>query len=86
MLHGCLLAESAKNISWPCLSPLRKWGSLTYIFIYIIYIYISGIYYILCTLNILHILYMNISIYMSVCVCVCVYVCVCVCVFVWLCV
>ena len=44
----CLSAEGAKNVSWPWLSPLRGWGSLTmaftgkfvYIYIYI-YIYIN---------------------------------------------
>ena len=29
----CLSAESAKNIFWPLLSPLRGWGSLTMAFI-----------------------------------------------------
>ena len=46
-LRVCLSAEGAKNVSWPWLSPLRGWGSLTmtftskfvYIYIYI-YIYI----------------------------------------------
>ena len=28
-LHVCLSAEGAKNVSWPWLSPLRGWGSLT---------------------------------------------------------
>ena len=39
----CFSAEDAKNVSWPWLSPLRGWGSLTmsltgkfvYIYIYI---------------------------------------------------
>ena len=39
----CLSVEGAKNVSWPWLSPLRGWGSLTmaftgkfvYIYIYI---------------------------------------------------
>ena len=48
-LWVCLSAEGAKNFSWPWLSPLRGWGSLTmastgkfvYIYIYIyIYIYL----------------------------------------------
>ena len=44
-LRVCLSAEGAKNVSWPRLSPLRRWGSLTMTFtgkfIYIhIYIYI----------------------------------------------
>ena len=42
-LRVCLSAEGAKNLSWPWLSPLRGWGSLTmtstgkfvYIYIYI---------------------------------------------------
>ena len=50
------IAEGAKNVSWPWLSPLRGWGSLTmtstgkfvyiyiYIYIYCIYIYIYNIY------------------------------------------
>ena len=36
-------AEGAKNVSWPWLSPLRRWGSLTMAFIgkfVCIYIYI----------------------------------------------
>ena len=28
-LRVCLSAEGAKNVSWPWLSPLRGWGSLT---------------------------------------------------------
>ena len=28
-LRVCLSAEGAKNVSWPWLSPLRRWGSLT---------------------------------------------------------
>ena len=28
-LQVCLSAEGAKNVSWPWLSPLRGWGSLT---------------------------------------------------------
>ena len=28
-LRVCLSAEGAKNVSWPLLSPLRGWGSLT---------------------------------------------------------
>ena len=58
-LRVCLSAEGAKNVSWPWLSPLRGWGSLTmtstdkfvYIYIYICmyikikytYIYITQI-------------------------------------------
>ena len=46
------IAEGAENVSWPWLSPLRGWGSLTmtstgkfvyiyiYTYIYIVYIYI----------------------------------------------
>ena len=41
-------AEGAKNVSWPWLSPLRGWGSLTMSltakFIYIIYVFIIYIY------------------------------------------
>ena len=41
----CLSAEGAKNVSWPWLSPLQGWGSLTmtstgklvYIYIYIFF-------------------------------------------------
>ena len=49
ILRVCLSAEGAKNVSWPLLSPLRGWGSLTmaftgkfvYIYMYVyIYIYI----------------------------------------------
>ena len=57
-LRVCLSAEGAKNVSWPWISPLRGWGSLTmaftgkfvyiyiyiYIYIYVIYIYIKYIY------------------------------------------
>ena len=48
-MRVCLSAEGAKNVSWPLLSPLRGWGSLTmaftgklvYIYMYVyIYIYI----------------------------------------------
>ena len=28
-LRVCLSAEGATNVSWPWLSPLRRWGSLT---------------------------------------------------------
>ena len=28
-MRVCLSAEGAKNVSWPWLSPLRGWGSLT---------------------------------------------------------
>ena len=28
-IRVCLSAEGAKNVSWPWLSPLRGWGSLT---------------------------------------------------------
>ena len=28
-LRVCLSAEGTKNVSWPWLSPLRGWGSLT---------------------------------------------------------
>ena len=45
-LRVCLSAESAKNVSWPWLSPLRGWGSLTmtstgkFVYIYnFLYIY-----------------------------------------------
>ena len=31
-LRVCLSADAAKNISWPWLSPLRGWGSLTMAF------------------------------------------------------
>ena len=31
-LRVCLSAECAKNVSWPWLSPLRGWGSLTIAF------------------------------------------------------
>ena len=40
-LRVCLSAEGAKNVSWPWLSPLRGWGSLTmaltgkFVYIYI---------------------------------------------------
>ena len=43
-LRVCLSAEGTKNVSWPWLSPLQGWGSLTMTstgkFIYIIYLYI----------------------------------------------
>ena len=40
-MQVCLPAEGAKNVSWPWLSPLRGWGSLTMASIYIyVYIYI----------------------------------------------
>ena len=29
LLRVCLSAEGAKNVSWPWLSKLRRWGSLT---------------------------------------------------------
>ena len=34
LCHSCrfALAEDAKNVSWPWLSPLRGWGSLTVAF------------------------------------------------------
>ena len=44
-LQVCLSAEGAINVSWPWLSLIRGWGSLTmaftskFIYIYIIYIY-----------------------------------------------
>ena len=42
-LRVCLSAEGTKNVSWPWLSPLRGWGSLTMAFtgkfVYIIYIW-----------------------------------------------
>ena len=28
-LRVCLSVEGAKNVSWPCLSPLRRWRSVT---------------------------------------------------------
>ena len=31
-MRVCLSAESAKNVSWPWLSPLQRWGSLTMAF------------------------------------------------------
>ena len=31
-LRVCLSAEGAKNVSWPWLSPLQGWGSLTMVF------------------------------------------------------
>ena len=31
-LRVCLSAEGVKNVSWPWLSPLRGWGSLTMTF------------------------------------------------------
>ena len=31
-LQVCLSTEDAKNVSWPWLSPLRGWGSLTVAF------------------------------------------------------
>ena len=31
-LRVCLSAEGAKSTSWPCLSPLRGWGSLAMAF------------------------------------------------------
>ena len=31
-LQVCLSAEGAKNVSWPWLSPLRRWGNLTMAF------------------------------------------------------
>ena len=40
-LRVCLSAENVKNISWPWLSPLRGWGSLTLAFTgKFVYIYI----------------------------------------------
>ena len=53
ILRVCLSAEGAKNVSWPLLSPLRGWGSLTmaftgkfvYIYMYVYtYIYIYELY------------------------------------------
>ena len=38
-LRVCLSAEGAKNVSWPWLSPLRGWGSLTMAFTGKFYIY-----------------------------------------------
>ena len=42
-LRVCLSAEGTKNVSWPWLSPLQGWGSLTMTstgkFIYILYLY-----------------------------------------------
>ena len=32
MVAVCLSAEGAKNVSWPWLFPLRRWGSLTMAF------------------------------------------------------
>ena len=29
LCSNCLSAEGVKNVSWPWLSPLRGWGSLT---------------------------------------------------------
>ena len=33
MYAGLLVSRGAKNVSWPWLSPLRGWGSLTMAFI-----------------------------------------------------
>ena len=70
-LRVCLSVEGAKNVSWPWLSPLQGWGSLTiafngkfvYIYIYI-YIYLHK----MLSLS----LYVYIFIHICVCVCVCV--------------
>ena len=38
-LRVCLSAEGAKNVSWPWLSSLRGWSSLTVAFIVNLHIY-----------------------------------------------
>ena len=58
-LRVCLSTESAKNVSWPWLSPLRGWGSVTMAFTCkFIYIYIYYYFIIIIIIHIIKCIYM----------------------------